>query len=57
MSCRRAISSLCVWATFLALARVDHPAANGHAQQSLTLCLELGDTRGCTYSLEALEAT
>jgi non-specific serine/threonine protein kinase len=39
---------------FLALARVDHSAANGHAQQSLTHCLELGDTRGCTYALEAL---
>src|SRR6202011_4507581 len=39
---------------FLALAQVDHPAANGHGQQSLTLCLELGDTRGCTYALETL---
>jgi DNA-binding CsgD family transcriptional regulator len=39
---------------FLNLQRGDFVLATAQAQQSLTLCVELGDTRGSTYSLEAL---
>jgi non-specific serine/threonine protein kinase len=39
---------------FLNLQRGDVVLATAQAQQSLTLCVELGDTRGSTYALEAL---
>ena len=39
---------------FLALVREEPQRANDLAQHSLTLSLELGDTRGATYALEAL---
>jgi hypothetical protein len=39
---------------FLTLKRGDRRRAYDLAQQSLTLSIELGDTRGSTYALEAL---